>query len=72
MAWGVLLLAVGSALYTGRGWARWFAVLAVMVNVIAQVGFLPAHPFLSVTLIALDMVVLYALTVRWSQARQGL
>ena len=77
-AWGVLLIlwggvmaVVGGALSAGRGWARWIAALIVMVDAIGQIGFMPAYPFASVVLIALDVVVLYALTIRWDEAQRS-
>src|SRR5918995_5679829 len=39
LCWGAILLAAGLAVAAGRGWARWFAVVAVCLNVIAQIGF---------------------------------
>ena len=71
LLWGGVLLLVGAALNARRGWARWAAVFIVMLDAIIQVGFLPSSPLLSVTLIALNIVVLYALTVRWSEAQGG-
>jgi hypothetical protein len=68
LVWGSVLLFVGAALNARRGWARWAAVLIVMVDAILQVGFLPSAPLLAVTLIALDVVVLFALTARWDDA----
>jgi hypothetical protein len=71
IAWGTILLVVGAALNARRGWARWAAMLIVMVDVIIQVGFFPSAPLLAVTLIALDVVVLFALTARWSEATRS-
>ena len=68
MSWGVVLIVIGGGLYAHRGWARWLAIAAVMLNVVIQVGFFPTLPLLSLTLIALDVTVLYALTARWAQA----
>ena len=68
IAWGLILLVVGAALNARLGWARWLAVLIVGVDAIIQVGFFPSAPLLAVTLIALDVVVLFALTVRWDEA----
>ena len=70
MLWGAFMVIVGGALSAGRGWARWTAGLVVMIDVIGQIGFLPAYPFASVVLIGLDVVVLYALTVRWDEAQR--
>ena len=71
IVWGAVLLLVGAALNARRGWARWLAVVIVMVDVILQVGFFPSAPLLAVTLIALDVVVLFALTARWDEAGLG-
>ena len=71
LVWAAVLLLVGAALNARRGWARWMAVLIVMVDAIIQVGFFPSAPLLAVTLIALDVVVLFALTARWDEARLG-
>jgi hypothetical protein len=69
--WGAVLLVVGAGLNARRSWARWLAAIVVMVDVIVQVGFFPSSPLLSLILITLDVVVLYALTVRWDEARLG-
>jgi hypothetical protein len=69
--WGAVLLIVGAALHARRGWARWAAAIVVMLDVILQVGFFPSSPLLALILIALDVVVLYALIVRWDEARLG-
>jgi len=72
LLWGALLIAAGLSVAAGKGWARWFAVLVVCVNVIAQVGFLPAYPIWSLLIIAFDVVVLFALTAHWDAARRTL
>ena len=72
LIWGALLVCAGLALAAGKGWARWFALVAVFVNVIAQIGFLPAYPLWSAIMIALDVVVIFALTARWDEARAAM
>jgi hypothetical protein len=69
LGWGLLLIAAGLAVVAGRDWARWFAIFAVFVNVIAQIGFLSAYPIWSAIMILLDVLVLFALTARWSEAQ---
>ena len=71
IVWGIVLLLVGAGLNARRGWARWAAVVVAMLDVILQMGFFPSSPLLALTLIALDVVVIYALTVRWEEARYG-
>ncbi len=69
--WGIVLLLVGAGLNARREWARWGAIVVVMLDVILQVGFLPSSPLLAVVLITLDVIVLFALTARWDEARTG-
>jgi hypothetical protein len=40
---------------------RWFAVIVIALNAIDQMFFIPAYPFWSLTIIAMDVVALYAL-----------
>jgi hypothetical protein len=72
LCWGALLVVAALALASGRAWARWFAVVAAFVNVIAQIGFLSAYPLWTAILIALDVVVIFALTARWDEARAAM
>ena len=72
LIWGVVLIAAGLGLLAGRGWARWFAILAVFVNAILQIAFLSAYPIWSAIIIALDVFVLYALTARWDEVKLAL
>ena len=71
LLWGGFLLLIGAALNARRGWARFIAILIVMVDVIIQFGFFPSQPLLSLMLITLDVVVLFALTARWDEAQLG-
>jgi hypothetical protein len=69
LVWGVLLIGAGFGLLSGRGWARWFAIVVTFLNAIAQIGFLAAYPIWVTIVIALDVFVLFALTARWDEAR---
>lgn len=73
--WGILILAFGAilvcsgiGLLSGRTWARVAAVVLVVVHAIIQVGWLSAYPLWSLLMLALDVVVLYALTAGWQEA----
>jgi hypothetical protein len=68
LIFGVVMVLVGLALNSGQGWARYCAIVVVALHAIAQLTFSSAHPFWSVLMIALDIVVLFALTVRWDEA----
>ena len=69
--WGVLLALGGLGLIAGQTWARWFAIVVVGLNFFAQLGFLgnTQNTLWSLTGIALSIVVLYALTARWSESQ---
>jgi hypothetical protein len=69
--WGALLFFGGLGLIAGQSWARWFAIVVVSLNFIAQLGFLgnSQYPLWSLTVVALNIIVLYALTARWSESQ---
>ena len=71
MIWGVVLVLAGLALAAGQGWARWFTIVVVGLNFFAQLGFLgnSSYPLWALTALALNVVVLYALTARWSESK---
>jgi|SRR3954447_2007540 len=64
---GVLLVLVGLGLVSGAGWARWTAIVILVLNLLEQLAWLgnASYPLWALTVIALEIVVLYALTVRW-------
>ena len=70
LVWGVLLFFAGLGLLGGQSWARWFAIVVVSLNVLAQLGFLgnSQYSLWALTALALNVVVLYALTARWSES----
>jgi hypothetical protein len=69
---GALQILTGLALFSGAAWARVSAIVLVMLSVIAQVAWLNAHPVWSVIVIALDLLVLWALVVHGEEAREGM
>jgi len=74
VVWGVLLVLAGLPLSAGQGWARWFTIVVVSINFFAQIGFLgnSQYPLWALTTLALNAVVLYALTVRWNESEADL
>ena len=68
--WGVLLVLAGFALLSGQSWARWFTIFVVALNFFAQLGFLgnSQYPLWTLTVLGLCVIVLYALTARWSES----
>jgi uncharacterized membrane protein (DUF2068 family) len=74
LIWGVLLVCAGLGLIAAQGWARWFAIVVVSLNFIAQLGFLgnSQYPLWSLTVMALNVIILFALTARWSESTSDL
>ena len=64
--WFVLVLGVvqffaALAIWRGTSWGRWFGVACASVNMILQMLWIPAAPVLALTILALDIVVIYGL-----------
>ena len=67
--WGILLFLAGLGLAAQQGWARWFAIIAITLNLLGQLAFLgnTQYPLWTLVIIGLEIMVLFALTVRWGQ-----
>ena len=70
MIFGVVLFLVGLGLVSGAGWARWTAIVLIVVNLLGQIGWVGSsqYPIWSLTMVALQIIVLFALTARWSDS----
>jgi hypothetical protein len=75
--WGWIMLIIAAANFLagfgvlkGQMWARIWAICAATISLIANIGFTGAYPVWTVTLIALDVVVIYALCVHWDEMRE--
>jgi hypothetical protein len=56
-----LQILAGIGVMTGNQVARWAGIILVGLNAINQMFFIPAYPFWSLTIIAMDIVALYGL-----------
>ena len=66
---GVLqLLAAAAGVVMGNQLARWFGVAVLGLNAIDQMFFIPAYPFWSLVIIAVDVVALWGLCACGSRA----
>jgi hypothetical protein len=66
--WGWFLVIIGAVqlltafgIWSGNELARWLGVFAASANALLQVLFMPAFPFLAMTLFAVDILVIYGL-----------
>src|SRR5689334_10546024 len=66
---GLLLAGTGFALFTGRMWARVVGVVVACLSILANFAFASAYPWWAVTVIAVDILVIYALTVHGREMR---
>jgi hypothetical protein len=64
---GLLELIAGYAIMAGRAWARWVGIVIVIVSTLVNMFTIPLYPWWSIFVVAIDIVILYALTVRWRQ-----
>ena len=69
---GVIKVWAGAALIQGREWARVVAIILIVAHTISDFLALSARPALSLIFIAIDLVILYAITVRWKEASIGM
>ena len=67
LIWGILLVLAGLALWAGSAFARWFSVVLASINVLGQLSWLGAssYPLWTLVIIGLNIIVIYALLVRW-------
>lgn len=68
LALGVLIAVIGFALVAGATWARVVAIVIAGLSIIANFQWLPYYPWWSVLIIALDVVVIWAVTT-WDTGR---
>ena len=72
LIWGIVLILAGAALFSGKEWGRWFAIVVIIINGIGQIAWFPAYPLWSLLAIGLGITVLYALTAGWKTAKVDL
>lgn len=66
---GIVMVLVGIFVLRGAGWARWTAVVLVGINAVSQIGLLGVQPWWSLIMIALDVLVIYALVVHGKELK---
>jgi hypothetical protein len=68
---GVAAIAAGAGIFTGRAWAIVTGVILAVLSALVNVAFLAAYPLWSLIMIALDVVIIMALTVHGSDIKPG-
>lgn len=65
---GVLVAFAGFGVMSGRTWARVVGIVLAILSGIANFMFIPYYPFWSLLIIALDVVVIWALAAHGREA----
>lgn len=66
---GLIVGLAGVALFTGRMWARIIGIGLLLLSILANFAFMAAYPFWSLTVITVDILVIYALVVHGGELR---
>lgn len=66
---GVVTIAVGVGLLTGNIVARVLGVIIAGVSAVVSLGFIAAYPIWSIAVIALDVIVIYAIVAHGKEMR---
>jgi vacuolar-type H+-ATPase subunit I/STV1 len=66
---GVVVVLAGIALLAGQMWARVVAVILAFGSALVNIAFLGAYPLWSMIMIAVDVLVIYAVTVHGKEAK---
>jgi hypothetical protein len=69
LIFGILVAVAGVALMSGRTWARTVGVIVAVISLWGNFAFTSAYPVWSVIVIALDILVIYALIVHGREMR---
>jgi hypothetical protein len=69
-SWGWIMLLLGTAqliaaftIVTGSELGRWVGIAAAFLNALGQLFFMSAYPLWAVTMLAIDIVIIYALAM---------
>ena len=66
---GVLVFFAGLGLFTGRMWARTVGVILVSISALINFAWANLFPFWSLTLLALDFFIIYAIIAHGSEMK---
>jgi len=67
MVVGAIMLLTCWGLFALKGFARWTAIFIAIVNAMVQMATITAFPLWAITIITLDVIIIYQLTVNWAK-----
>ena len=66
---GLIAAAAGLGILYGKMWARVIGIVVAVLSALANLAFLPAYPVWATIVIAVDVLVIYALTAHGREVR---
>jgi hypothetical protein len=72
LTFGIVALLAGFGVMAGQMWARMVGIILAVLSAVANLAFLAAYPVWSTIVITLDVLIIYALAVHGSEARDTL
>jgi hypothetical protein len=72
LIWAIIVGLTGFGLLSAQSWARWVAIVIGSLNFVVLLSFVGAaqYPLWALTIMILNIIVLYALIVHWSAVRE--
>jgi len=68
---GIVQIFAALAIWQGTPWGRWFGVACASGNAILQTLWIPAYPILAMTILTLDIIVIYGLLAYGGRRRSA-
>ncbi len=63
LLFGCIVAAAGFGVLRGKPWARVVGVIVAALNAVAQLVFIPAYPFWALSIMVVDIIVIWGLTL---------
>jgi hypothetical protein len=60
---GIIAVLAALSVMRGTEWGRWFGIIVASIQLLVQIFWIPIVPFWALTIIVLDMLVIYGLAV---------
>lgn len=68
LVFGVLQMLAGGAIMSHRSWGRWFGIVTVGLVTAVHLLNIGLYPWWSLVIIAINLLVLFGLTVHWKDS----
>ncbi|GIF40304.1 DUF7144 family membrane protein [Actinoplanes xinjiangensis] len=66
---GLIAVCTGLGILAGQMWARVVGIIVAVLSSLVNLAFLPAYPIWSVIIIAMDVLIIYALTAHGREVK---